>query len=382
MFLSIMDRISIKCHDVMGGNISSGRALLIAERLKGAQNIPDNIAKVITKKIEKHPELKRKMPEGISAKLAENYARNALGIYNKGIAQLKNDLEGLQKEQDRYPKVVQRISSSILDSNKSVKFRLEVKGVMEEFGTSFGEINDLKKNLYTLSREKYACSEKIKLHRETQGNLTKQFDDKANLTPPWAEAQKTISKLEDRMSRLDSKMTALKNKLLDDKEIMALSTITVAEYRKDLVSKDTQLLVNAYKASFSSFQSIPNKVDHIAKNLDRLQDRRENVVGSLEDLEHIHLLEVTNKLVKDTNVMLDSVHNKNQKLESTVKKIMKEQLGKSEELNFAISGVKEGKEGKEANVVPYEALSLPDVPNNKPGISSNSSSRKTPELSS
>ncbi|AZF10347.1 hypothetical protein C4J93_2149 [Pseudomonas sp. R2-37-08W] len=379
MSLSVTDRISIKFHNITGGNISSGRTLRIAEGLKETQNIPEKIVKLLSRKVGKHPELKQFMPQEVNTNLAKTHALSAVEIYNKGITQAKNELTGLQKMMNGHHEHVQKISNSILYNNIGIEFRAEVGGVLNELGSGFSNILKLEEKINNLNGDKYAIKQKIASHQKTKSNIIDMYGERGSLSPAWGNADRSISALEGKMSRKNTEIKTLESSLLDHREVLALSVITVAERREDLVSDNTQPLVNSYKSNFSELQSIPYKANLIEKSIIELQNQRENAVELADRIDHIQLLHMTNKVITDTNTILELTNNKILKLKSNIENTMQEQLAKAKEINIAISGIKSS---DKFNVFSQEALSLPNVPNHKPDTTSSNLIKKRAELAS
>ncbi|WP_380178892.1 coiled-coil domain-containing protein [Kalamiella sp. sgz302252] len=369
MSFKISDHISIKFHQLTGGNISSKRATRLAESLKNVNNVPDKFTKALEKKSDKHPELR------LNIDLALNHVNKASQCLDKGLVQQETMLAQNKKIIEDFNSNLSKLVMGFHKANQHYWMKL-ITGfeLKEQYGIDFCTNDGLmseKRGQLSLLKD---CTKEIdKIEKERQRHVGNPENEMViDVINTHYEKQKEpflrkIRKAERKIAKLDAEIKTNKESII--KAIISTALL----YKNNKHIKETGFFEDCRKL-VSDFKSAPNIISKIESNIKLLESEKEKVEDYAAKLDHLKdMLSVAN-IIKEANETLAKQQEENNKTEAEVNATMQEQLAiKSETDNALLNNLKQTSKPARKKTVTF---SFPEVPQHKPVISAQNKPKK------
>ncbi|WP_042959078.1 hypothetical protein [Erwinia tasmaniensis] len=337
------DIINIHLKSLTRGNISSKTFHSILDKIKNVDNIPKSFEKVLSKKAEKHHELK--------SKISYAYHNRADSIYSAGIEKQNEILKKETTNTDDSEEKLYKLSKEMF-SHSSLDFRKKVLFMFER-GFDHSTPNKTKEFLC------HARSELSSAKRMLSNNTCEQ-----NGYSP--------KKMTAIIERLTQKVFVLEKKYLEDKYTLTKTIISAAEANPHLLSTKMGSCMTKIEDEINKYLATPHISKQVENNIEKLTKLKSENQQQMEEIDGLILLNAANAVVRDTNSVLKEVYHHNDKLNEEINKkmndkiehIMKSENKRREEIAEKISSHPEVSNGNTA--VDNEVIKLPDVPTHKP----------------
>ncbi|MEN4910817.1 hypothetical protein [Erwinia amylovora] len=361
--LSIKNFAMAQIRKVTGGNISTAEFDGLLGKISDAKNLSANMLRAVNKKAEKHLILK--------TKVAVAYYSKAVKLYGDGIEGQGKILEAQQSVCNEFEKNERAISKNIL-KNSDPWFRLKVSSTLQDVGMDFLSISKAYGKLYNAEHDLNAAKEShheltTKIQREIEklrkpGRYSEQ-DIASNISRRFGESEKKV------LNTIENKTTEVEkcwNEYLESKKIQTKAIIDAAEENPQLVSEYMEPFIQKYKILVSEYNSAPNTMACIEKNIKILKIKQKEVTSQKDELKKFIRLMTAHEVLKYANTLLEEKHNKNKEPSEEISNTLKKEIQTGNEINHAIA--KSNKVIKNIPAVKDAVIQLPDAPTHTPTL--------------
>ncbi|WP_168403060.1 hypothetical protein [Erwinia amylovora] len=361
--LSIKNFAVAQTRKLTGGNISTAEFDGLLEKIADAKNLSANMLRAVNKKAEKHLILKTMVA-------AAHYSK-AVKIYGNGIEGQGKILESQQSVCDEFEKNARAISINIL-KNSDPWFRLKVSSTLQDVGMDFLSIRRAYTKLYNAEHDLNAAKESHhELTMKIQGEIANlrnsgkysEQDIAYNISRLFGESEKEV------INTIENKTTEVekyRNEYLESKKIQTKAIIDAAAENPQLVSKHMKPFIDDFKSLVSQYNSAPNIMACVEKNIKTLTMKQKEVTSQKDELKNFIELMTAHEVVKYANTLLKAKHNKNKEPSEEISNTLKKEIQTGNEINHAIA--KSNKVIKNIPAVKDAVIQLPDAPTHTPTL--------------
>ncbi|CCG86291.1 hypothetical protein [Erwinia piriflorinigrans] len=351
MTVNFINKDIIKVHltNFTRGNISSKTFHSILDQIKKVDNIPKSVEKALSKKAERHPDLK--------ARISYAYHNRADNIYNAGIERQNEILKNETTNTDDSERRLYKLSREMFN-NSSFLFRIKVSSMFEK-GFSYLTPGETNAEL---------CKAKSKL------SIAKGIISKDTYHQTGYNREKITAKIE----RLTQEVSDLENKYLEDKYTLTKAIISTAEANPHLLSHKMESCLKNIEDEINKYLATPYISKQVKSNIEKLTRLKNENQEQMEGIDGLISLTAANAVIRDTNTVLRGTYGHHNKMNEKIEYIMTTENKKRKEMADKISN--HSKMNAKNTAVKDEVIKLPDVPTHKPNLTRNNWVKiKTPE---
>ncbi len=351
--LTPLDRVAISIKNKIGVNISTEESQRIINSIpaeKDSEETPKSLIKALNRKKDKRPDL------NIDGKVALAYSKKSLKIIDSGIESQKNKLN-MEKNKpnikdDNYAgffkktsKLYDRIFNELFDNHMD-----ELAGVYLQLDEQYGNYEEV----YNIMQSHIDRIAYWRVKREEWSGRPCSKEDFKVVDKAIAETTKLLSEAKERRNERE---------FYQQMGVMDLAESLGAE-----LPEKVRKYIAEYEANLLEYFTLPNMIKAREQGIERLQEFREIVITTVENSEHILLVNEVRDAMKLANEVLKNESEKHDEQINEINRDMKDIQIKQDVINTLIAN----HNGQNKNVDTEEKdIIFPSIPQHEPESNSN-----------